>query len=142
MQKTKPTRKSEIKREWHFYDAGGKILGRFCSEVASVLRGKNKPYFVSYLDCGDYVVVVNAVKIEVSGNKREAKIYTRYSGYPGGLRREKLVDLLKRKPEEVIRRAVAGMLPDNKLKDKWLSRLYVYAGADHPFKDKLKEKKE
>lgn len=137
MQKTKQTRKNNIERHWHLYDVSGKILGRVCSEIATTLRGKSKPYFVPHLDCGDYVVVINARDIKVTGNKEEKKIYTRYSGYPGGLRKDTLKDVMKDNPEKVIRNAVVGMLPDNKLKDKLLRRLYVFAGGEHPFKDKL-----
>lgn len=137
MQKTKQTRKNDIKRTWHLYDVSGKILGRVASEITTTLRGKSKPYFVSHLDCGDYVVVINASDIKVTGNKQIKKVYTRYSGYPGGLRKETLKDVMKDNPEKVIRNAVVGMLPDNKLKDKLLRRLYVFAGGEHPFKDKL-----
>ncbi len=134
MQKTKPTRQSEIKRQWHLYDIKGKILGRAASEIATVLRGKHKTNFVPHLDCGDYVVVINA------GNKKEQKIYTRYSGYPGGLRRETLKEVLAKDPTRVIKQAVAGMLPDNKLKDRLLKRLYVFIDENHPYKDKLNKK--
>lgn len=138
MQKTKPTRKNDIKRTWHLYDVSGKILGRVASEITTTLRGKSKPYFVSHLDCGDYVVVINASDIKVTGNKEKDKIYTRYSGYPGGLKKETLKEAMQKHPERVMRTAVSGMLPDNKLKDKLLKRLYVYPSSDHPYKDKFK----
>ncbi len=134
---TKSTKISEIKHSWHHVDVSGKILGRVSTDIAQKLMGKSKPYFVRHLDCGDYVVVTNAQKILVTGKKLIQKIYSTYSGYPGGIRREKLEDLLKRKPEEVIRHAVSGMLPKNKLRDQMLKRLYVYAGTEHPYNKKF-----
>lgn len=138
MQKTKPTKLSNIARSWHLYDISGKILGRASSEIAIILRGKSKPNYVPYLDCGDYVVVVNASKVEVTGGKEKKKIYTRYSGYPGGLRSELYKDVFENHPEKVVQRAVLGMLPDNKLKDKLIKRLYIYANSDHPYKNRFK----
>lgn len=141
MQKTKATKQSEIKRDWHLYDLKGKILGRATSEIAQTLRGKGKPNFVPYLDCGDFVVVINAKGVKVTGGKEDKKIYTRYSGYPGGLRKEKYKDVFAVYPERVIKRAVLGMLPDNKLKDKLIKRLYIYPEADHPYQKRfIKEK--
>lgn len=137
--KTKPTQQKEIKRNWHLLDVEDKILGRVATTVASLLRGKNKPYFVSHLDCGDYVVVINAQKVTATGKKEKQKVYTHYSGYPGGLKKETLGNLRLRKPEEIIRRAVSGMLPKNKLTDRWLSRLYVFADKNHPYSDKFKK---
>lgn len=138
MNLTAPTRAKDITREWQQIDAAGEILGRVASRIATLLMGKQKPYFVRHLDCGDYVVVTNVAKIKVTGKKLIQKIYTSYSGYPGGIKKEALKDLLVRKPEDVMRRAVAGMLPKNKLRDILLRRLYIYAGEEHPYKEKLK----
>ncbi len=135
---TKATKISDIKREWHLIDVKGKVLGRISTEIVGLLMGKGKPYFVRNLDCGDFVVLINAGGVSVSGNKEEKKKYYRYSGYPGGLKIEALKDLMKRKPEEVIYHAVRGMLPQNKLRDKMLKRLLVFAGEEHPYGDKFK----
>lgn len=137
MQYTKPTKAGDIKREWHLIDAKGKVLGRAATQIAEALMGRQKPYFVRYLDMGDYVVVINAAHAKVTGNKAQDKIYTRYSGYPGGLKKEKFKDLLQRKPEEVLKRAVSGMLPKNKLRKKFLRRLYIYPYDKHPYQDKV-----
>jgi len=130
-----PTKKSEIKREWHLFDADGKILGRLCAQIACLLVGKKKPYYVPYLDCGDYVVVVNAGKVKVTGKKEEQKVYTRYSGYPGGLKTTTLGQLRKEHPERIIQLAVRNMLPKNKHRDQRMARLKVFAGQDHPYKN-------
>ncbi len=135
---TKPTKTKDIKREWHLIDLKGKILGRTAVEIAGFLMGKGKPYFVRNLDCGDYVIVVNASQVRVSGKKEIDKKYYRHSGYPGGLKIETLKELRQRKPEEIIRHAVKGMLPQNKLRDKMLLRLYVFADESHPYGDKIK----
>ncbi|MBI2431109.1 MAG: 50S ribosomal protein L13 [Candidatus Levybacteria bacterium] len=134
---TKPTKASDIKRSWHMIDVKEKILGRAATEIAKLLMGKAKPYFVRHLDCGDYVVVINAKEAKVTGGK-EGKIYYRYSGYPGGLKKETLSDLRQRKPEEIIIHAVKGMLPQNRLRDAMLRRLFVFADKEHPYGDKLK----
>jgi large subunit ribosomal protein L13 len=131
--KTQPTKIKEIQRNWHLVDARDKVLGRIAGDIAHLLRGKNKPYFVPNLDCGDYVVVVNAAKVAVTGKKETDKVYTRYSGYPGGLKTTTVSELRKRKPGEIIRHAVSGMLPKNKLRDQWLTRLYIYADNNHPY---------
>lgn len=135
----KPTKKNEIKREWHLIDAGEKILGRLTSEITSLLIGKNKPYFVNYLDCGDYVVVVNAAKIKTTGEKEKNKKYTRYSGYPGGLKTITLEKLRVEHPERIIEYAVRNMLPKNKLRDQRMARLKIFAGDKHPYQDKFKK---
>ena len=119
-------------RSWVLVDASGKTLGRLATQIADVLRGKRKPEYTPHIDVGDFVVVINASKVAVTGNKREQKRYYRHSGYPGGLRSRTLGDLLERRPEEVIRRAVRGMLPRNRLARKQLTKLKVYAGPDHP----------
>ena len=130
--KTHSTTAGEIERHWRVVDAEGATLGRLSTRIATVLRGKHKPSFTQNLDTGDPVVVVNAAKIRVTGKKLADKQYIRHSGYPGGLRVETLERLLQRRPEEVIRRAVRGMLPQNRLGDKMLRKLYVYAGPEHP----------
>lgn len=129
----------EIKREWRLIDAKGKVLGRISTEVASFLMGKNKPGFVPYLDTGDYVVVINADKVRVSGKKEAQKRYIRHSGYPGGYKEESLADLRKNKPEEIIAHAVRGMVPKSKLGRQMLKKLHVFAGNEHPYKRELKE---
>lgn len=134
---TKPTRARDIQRTWYEVDMAGETLGRAATRIALFLMGKNKPYFVRHLDCGDYVVVTNAREFKVTGKKMTQKVYTTYSGYPGGLRKEALRDLRDRKPEEVVRRAVLGMLPKNKLRDQLMKRLYIFPGGEHPYKDKL-----
>lgn len=135
----KSTKASDIKRVWHLIDLKGKILGRVSSDIAQKLMGKGKPYFVRNLDCGDYVVVINAKEVAVTGKKEEKKVYYRYSGYPGGLRKDTLGDLRARKPQEIIRLAVKGMLPQNRLRDKMIARLKIFTGEEHTFKDKFKK---
>ena len=137
---TKGTKISEIKREWHLIDVKGKILGRTASDIALLLMGKAKPYFVKNLDCGDYVVVINAKDIKTTGKKEDLKTYYRHSGYPGGFKAEKLKDLRQRNPEEIIRHAVSGMVPQNKLRAQMLKKLYVFAGVEHTYKDKFSAK--
>lgn len=137
-EQTIPTRLSDIKRFWHLVDVKEKTLGRVCSQIATLLMGKGKPYFVRNLDCGDYTVVINASLVKTTGKKELNKKYYRYSGYPGGLRIETLGALRKRKPEEIIRHAVLGMLPQNKLRDKMLARLFIFAGEKHSYEDKFK----
>ena len=122
----------DVKRQWWVVDADGATLGRLAKRVASALRGKHKPAFTDHLDVGDAVVVVNAARVRVTGRKLQQKQYVRHSGYPGGLRAETLERLLQRRPEEVIRRAVRGMLPRNRLGDRMIRKLFVYAGPDHP----------
>ena len=135
---TKPTKGTDIKRFWHLVDVEGKILGRVSSDIAKLLMGKSKPYFVKNLDCGDYAVVVNASMVKVTGRKETDKKYYRHSGYPGGLRVETLRELRESKREEIIRHAVKGMLPQNKLRDRMLTRLFVYKDESHPYGEKIK----
>ena len=123
---------AEVERKWYVVDADGKTLGRLASEVASVLRGKNKPTFTPHVDCGDYVIVINAEKVAVTGKKRNEKIYKKHTGYPGGLREITFDKLQQKKPEEIIRHAVKGMLPDGKLGRQMFKKLKVYAGTEHP----------
>lgn len=136
--KTRPTKKGQIKRKWHLFDVEDKILGRVATQIAFLLRGKGKPYFIPHLDCGDYVVVINAKEVKVTGKKEKQKIYTRYSGYPGGLKKETLKHLRQKSPEKIIRQAVSGMLPKNKLRKRWLARLFVSVDDKHPYGDKVK----
>ena len=136
---TTPTKLSDIKRSWHLFDVEGKILGRVASEIAKILIGKSKPYFVSHLDCGDYAVVINAEKVKVTGKKETQKKYSRHSGYPGGYREETLMELRQRNPADIIKFAVLGMLPQNKLRDRMLTRLFIFKGEEHPYKDKFKK---
>ncbi len=119
-------------RNWLVVDASGQTLGRLATRIADALRGKDKPTYTPHIDTGDFVIVVNAEKISVTGNKRTDKRYYRHSGYPGGLRSRSLQEMLDRRPEEVIRLAVKGMLPRNRLARKQLTKLKVYAGPDHP----------
>ncbi len=119
-------------RNWLVVDASGQTLGRLATRIADALRGKTKPEYTPHCDTGDFVVVVNAEKISVTGNKRADKKYYRHSGYPGGIKERTLEDMLQRRPEEVIRMAVKGMLPRNRLARKQLTKLKVYAGPDHP----------
>jgi large subunit ribosomal protein L13 len=130
--KTFVTKLDDIKREWFVVDAEGQNLGRLATKIAAVLRGKHKPIFTPGLDTGDFVIVVNAAKITVTGNKLTEKFYYRYSGYPGGLTAVSLRDQLVRHPDRVIEHAVWGMLPHNKLGRAMLKKLKVYGGAEHP----------
>ena len=123
---------AEVVRKWYVVDAEGKTLGRLASEVAMVLRGKNKPIYTPHVDCGDYVIVINAEKVAVTGKKRQEKIYKHHTGYPGGLREITFDKLQAKKPEEIIRHAVKGMLPDGKLGRQMFKKLHVYAGPEHP----------
>jgi large subunit ribosomal protein L13 len=119
-------------RSWLLVDAEGQTLGRLATQIADALRGKRKPTYTPHIDTGDFVIVVNAEKIAVTGDKRQAKLYHRHSGYPGGLKSRTLGEMLERRPEEVIRLAVKGMLPRNRLARKQLTKLKVYAGPEHP----------
>ena len=119
-------------RDWYVVDADGKTLGRLATQIADALRGKRKPEYTPHCDTGDYVVVINAERIRVTGNKRADKIYYRHTGYPGGIKSRTLQEQLDRQPEEVIRKAVKGMLPKNRLARQQINKLHVYAGAEHP----------
>jgi large subunit ribosomal protein L13 len=130
--KTYSPKPSEIKHEWYLVDAEGKTLGRLASEIAKVLRGKHKPIYAPHLDTGDYVIVINAEKVHVTGNKLDQKMYYRHSGYPGGLKSISLREQLKRHPTRVIRSAVKGMLPHNRLGRATMRKLKIYAGDSHP----------
>lgn len=130
--KTYSPKPSEIKHEWYLVDAENKTLGRLASEIAKVLRGKHKPIYAPHLDTGDYVIVINAEKVHVTGNKLDQKMYYRHSGYPGGLKSITLREQLKRRPTRVIRSAVKGMLPHNRLGRAIMRKLKIYAGDSHP----------
>lgn len=132
MQKTKTTKESDLKRKWYLVNAEGKVLGRLASSVAGVLMGKGKPCFSRHLDCGDHVVVVNAEKVRVTGNKMKQKMYYRHTGYIGGIKSESLEKRIQEKPERVIEDAVYGMIPKSRLGRKMLTKLKVYRGSDHP----------
>lgn len=136
---TNALKASEIKRNWHLIDAKGKILGRLATEIATYLIGKKKVNYVPYLDCGDFVVVINAKDVKVTGKKESQKVYTRHSGYPGGLKQETLSKLRERKPEEIIIHAVKGMIPKTKLGRDMIAKLHVYGGSEHPYKNQLKK---
>lgn len=129
-------------RDWYVVDAEGQTLGRLATGIADVLRGKRKPEYTPHCDTGDFVVVVNAEKVTVSGRKREQKTYYRHTGYPGGLRSRTLAEMLERRPEEVLRKAVKGMLPRNRLARTQLAKLKVYAGPDHPHQAQQPQKLE
>src|SRR5581483_2739735 len=124
---TAATKQSQIQRNWHVIDLKNQTLGRVSTEIANLLMGKSKPYFVKNLDCGDNVVVINAKQVKVTGKKATDKVYARHSGYPGGFKSETFVQLMGRKPEDIIYHAVKGMLPQNRLRDRMLTRLHVYA---------------
>jgi large subunit ribosomal protein L13 len=130
--KTYVAKPTDRERNWLVVDAAGQTLGRLATQIASELRGKTKPEFTPHIDVGDFVIVVNAEKISVTGRKREQKMYYRHSGYPGGIRSRSLAEMLERRPEEVIRKAVKGMLPRTRLGRAQLKKLKVYAGPDHP----------
>ena len=130
--KTYVAKPSTIEKKWYVVDAKGQTLGRLATVVADTLRGKRKPIYTPNIDTGDFVIIINAEKIVVTGNKSEQKMYYRHSGYPGGLRAEPYGKLLARRPEEIVRRAVRGMLPHNKLGRAQLRKLKVYAGDRHP----------
>jgi large subunit ribosomal protein L13 len=130
--KTWNAKPGEIDRLWYVVDAEGKTLGRLATQIADTLRGKGKPEYTPHVDTGDFVVVVNAEKIAVTGNKLDDKIYYRHSGYPGGLKERPLRDELARRPTEVLRKAVKGMLPRNRLARTQITKLKIYAGPEHP----------
>jgi large subunit ribosomal protein L13 len=130
--KTYTAKPKEIEQRWYLVDAEGQTLGRLATRIADTLRGKRKPQYTPHVDTGDFVIVVNAEKIAVTGNKLAQKRYYRHSGYPGGLRSRTLAEQLERRPTEVIRKAVKGMLPRNRLARRQITKLKVYAGPEHP----------
>jgi len=138
--KTFSAKKGEVARRWLVVDAQDQVLGRLATRVARILSGKEKPIFTNHVDTGDFVVVVNAEKIRLTGQKLDGKVYYRHSGYPGGIKGITAREMLERKPEQVLKIAVKGMLPKNRLGTKMLSKLKVYAGADHPHEAQKPEK--
>ena len=130
--KTWNAKPHELERRWYVVDADGQTLGRLATRIADALRGKRKPEYTPHVDTGDFVVVVNAEKVAVTGKKLEQKLYYRHSGYPGGLRVRTLSEQLERRPTEVLRKAVKGMLPRNRLASQQISKLKIYAGPEHP----------
>jgi large subunit ribosomal protein L13 len=138
--KTYQPKKKEVKRVWHLIDAKGEILGRLSSRIAKLLMGKHKAGYSAHMDMGDYVVVINAKSIVVSGKKEEQKVYRSHSGYPGGYKEVKYKKMLMEQPERIIELAVLGMLPGNRLKKKRIVRMKVFAGSEHPYFDKFRNK--
>ena len=136
--KTYSTKASDIKREWHIIDASDKVLGKLATQVASLLMGKHKPIFCRHLDVGDFVVVINAEQVRVTGNKTKQKLYYRHSGYPGGLKGISLERMMQTSPSQVIEHAVKGMLPHNRLEARMMKRLRVYVGDAHPYRGQIK----
>ena len=134
---TNALKAKEIKREWQVFDAKNQTLGRLAVKVANTLMGKGKTNFVNYLDCGDYVIVTNASLVKVTGKKETQKKYYRHSGYPGGLKTETLSNLRARRPEEVIRHAVWGMIPKNRLGRAMMKKIHIYSGTEHPYKNQV-----
>lgn len=130
--KTYQAKKEELEQKWYLVNAEGKVLGRLATELAKILKGKNKPIYTPYLDTGDFVIVVNAEKLTLTGKKMKDKIYYHHTGYPGGIKEMNAEKLLAKKPTEMIRKAVKGMLPKNSLGREMLRKLKVYAGPNHP----------
>ena len=128
---TKHANAATVKHNWYVVDGTNQTVGRMCAKIAAILRGKNKPYYTPHVDCGDYIIVINAEKVKFTGNKTEEKEYLTYSGYPGGQKAETARELLRRRPELVVERAVKGMLPKNRLGRKMYKKLFVYAGDQH-----------
>lgn len=130
--KTRSVRKEDVQRRWYVVDAEGQVLGRLCTRIATVLRGKHRPEYTPHVDTGDNVIVINAEKVKLTGNKETEKIYENYSGYPGGRRELKANEVREKRPERLIESAVKGMLPKNKLGNAMFHKLWVYTGPDHP----------
>jgi len=130
--KTRSIKKEEVQRKWYIIDAEGEVVGRLCSRIAHVLRGKHKPSYTPHVDCGDFVIVINADKVRFTGQKTDKKEYLRYTGYPGGQRKTTPRELLAKKPEAIIENAVRGMLPKNRLGRQMFKKLFVYVGEEHP----------
>jgi large subunit ribosomal protein L13 len=130
--KTFVPKKDQVERKWWLIDAEGKVLGRLATEISILLQGKRNPEFVKFMDSGDFVIVINAEKVVVTGKKLEQKKYYSHSGYPGGIKEKTLKELLEKNPEDVLRKAVRGMIPKNKLGRAMFKKLKIYAGPDHP----------
>lgn len=135
---TKPTKISEVKRDWHLVNVKDEILGRVATKIAALLMGKGKPYFTRNLDCGDYVVATNVQDIKVTGKKEEKKKYQHHSGYPGGFKEETLRELRQKDPRRILIHAVSGMLPQNKLRDRMMTRLKIFVDENHSYQEKFK----
>ncbi|MFM2137808.1 MAG: hypothetical protein RJA57_115 [Bacteroidota bacterium] len=129
---TKHANEATVKRNWFVVDGTNQTVGRMCSRIAAMLRGKHKASYTPHVDTGDYIIVINADKVVLTGNKLQQKMYDHFTGYPGGLKEEAAASLLKRRPEVVIERAIKGMLPKNRLGRKMFKKLFVYAGSEHP----------
>jgi len=137
---TKPVSATEIQKMWHLVDLKGKVLGRELPRISTLLQGKHKVNYVPNIDSGDYVVVINAGQLVLTGNKMDTKMYDHFSGYPGGLKKTKASDLLENNPARMVINGVGGMLPKNKLRDKRLARLFVFADAVHPYEAEFEKK--
>ncbi|MBX2933420.1 MAG: 50S ribosomal protein L13 [Ferruginibacter sp.] len=129
---TKHANEATVTHNWYVVDGTNQTVGRMCSRIAAILRGKNKAYYTPHVDCGDYIIVTNCEKVKFTGNKMEDKLYDTFSGYPGGRKEEPAKNLLKRRPEVIIERAIKGMLPKNRLGRQMFKKLFVYQGANHP----------
>jgi len=129
---TKHANAATVKHNWHIVDGTNQTVGRMSARIAAILRGKNKAYYTPHVDCGDYVIIINCDKVTFSGNKMDEKMYQNFSGYPGGLKEEVSKDLLRRRPEVILERAIKGMLPKNRLGRQLVKKLFVYAGSEHP----------
>ena len=129
---TKHANEATVQRNWYVVDGTNQTVGRIAAKIAAVLRGKNKAYYTPHVDCGDFVIITNCDKVKFSGNKMDEKVYLNFSGYPGGKKEEIAKDLIKRRPEVIMERAVKGMLPKNRLGRKMYKKLFVYAGGTHP----------
>ena len=140
--KTKSIRPEDVERQWHLVDAEGASVGRLCTRIASLLRGKHKASYTPHVDNGDNVIVINAEKVSFSGNKWKDKVYLRYSGYPGGQKKRTAEEMLEKKPEAIIEKAVKGMLPKNRLGRAMFKKLFVYTGAEHPHQAQQPQKLE
>ena len=140
MKKTYQPKQKEVTRNWHLVDAKGAVLGRMSSEIARLLMGKHKANYSTHIDMGDYVVVINAKKVKVTGRKEKQKVYYKHSGYPGGFKEIKYEQWLKEQPEKIIEHSVKGMLPKNRLNSPRMRRMKVFAGSKHPYDDKVKKK--
>ena len=129
---TKHANAATVKHNWHIVDGTNQTVGRMSARIAAILRGKNKAYYTPHVDCGDYVIIINCEKVTFTGNKLDDKVYQNYSGFPGGLKEEVAKNLLRRRPEVILERAIKGMLPKNKLGRQLVKKLFVYAGSEHP----------
>ena len=128
---TKHANAATVQRDWYVVDGTNQTVGRMSARIAAILRGKNKAYFTPHVDCGDFIIIINADKVVFTGKKDDQKMYQNFSGYPGGLREERAMDLLKRRPEVILERAIKGMLPKNRLGRAMYKKLFVYVGAEH-----------